>query len=120
MGNDTTEGKVVVGGFTSSSLSLIIHDIRIPMIELQPAAGAWTVRQIDASILERILPYVLLVLWIYVAVKKNLGDRESRERIPSPVHTAFLPGCCCRHNCKTVTKPVVLNDFEAPPIIYYY
>ncbi len=49
------------------------------------AAGAWTVRQIDASILERALPFVLLILWIYVAVKKNLGDRESRERIPSLV-----------------------------------
>ncbi len=47
------------------------------------AVGAWTVRQIDASILERVLPFILLVLWIYVAAKKNLGDRESHSRLPA-------------------------------------
>ena len=49
------------------------------------AAGAWTVRQIDASFLERALPFILLALWIYVAVNKALGNRESHSRIPSGI-----------------------------------
>jgi uncharacterized membrane protein YfcA len=49
------------------------------------AVGAWTVRQIDASILERVLPFILLTLWIYVAVKKNLGDKESHSRLPASI-----------------------------------
>ena len=52
------------------------------------AAGAWTVRRIDASALERILPFILLALWFYVALKTNLGDTESRARM-KPAH--FYP-----------------------------
>lgn len=57
----------------------------VAMSLIASAAGAWTVRQIDASILERALPFILLILWIYVAVNKNLGDRESHSRIPAGV-----------------------------------
>ena len=49
------------------------------------AAGAWTVRRINAGALEKGLPFVLLALLIYVTLKKELGDTESRVRMPSGV-----------------------------------
>lgn len=45
------------------------------------AAGALTIRAVDASALKHILPIILSVIWIYVALKKDLGDTESRRRV---------------------------------------
>jgi uncharacterized membrane protein YfcA len=47
------------------------------------AAGAWTVRRIDAGALQKTLPFILVALWCYVACSRNLGDTESRRRMPS-------------------------------------
>jgi hypothetical protein len=49
------------------------------------AAGAWTVRRIDAGALRYALPFILSALWLYVAFKKDLGDTESRVRIPGRI-----------------------------------
>jgi uncharacterized membrane protein YfcA len=55
----------------------------IVMSLIASAAGAWTVRQIDPAFLEKVLPFILLALWCYVAFKKNLGADKSRERLPA-------------------------------------
>ena len=49
----------------------------IVMSLIASAAGAWTVRQIDPAFLEKVLPFILLALWCYVAFKKDLGDDKS-------------------------------------------
>ncbi len=49
------------------------------------AAGAWTIRSVDASALKYALPIILTAIWLYVAVKKDLGDTRSRERIPGKI-----------------------------------
>ncbi|MCG8452511.1 MAG: TSUP family transporter [Spirochaetales bacterium] len=43
--------------------------------------GAWTVKRINASALEMILPFLLLLLWLYVAFKKDLGDSATQQRL---------------------------------------
>lgn len=55
----------------------------VVMSLIASAAGAWTVRSIDAAALKYVLPFILSALWLYVAFKKNLGDTESHERVSS-------------------------------------
>ena len=43
--------------------------------------GAWTVRKIDASALESILPFILIALWFYIALKKDLGETGEYSRM---------------------------------------
>ncbi len=38
------------------------------------ALGAWTVRRIDASSLKTVLPFILIGIWLYVALKKEQGE----------------------------------------------
>lgn len=45
------------------------------------AVGAWSVSRIAPGFLEYMLPFVLVVLWVYVAAKKRLGDVETHARI---------------------------------------
>ena len=52
------------------------------------AAGAWVVGLIDAVILEKVLPVILVMLWCYVAIRKNLGDRREHPLV-NP--NAFYP-----------------------------
>ena len=49
---------------------------------LASGAGAWSVGAVDAGILERSVPFVLLGLWIYVALRRELGEGEKPVRVP--------------------------------------
>lgn len=45
------------------------------------ALGAWTVGRLDIPILSKALPFFLTAVWLYVALKRDLGDRRSASRI---------------------------------------
>lgn len=49
------------------------------------AFGAWSVQQIDSSILNRVIPFLLLVIVIYTLVTPKFGDVDRRSRISAMV-----------------------------------
>ena len=64
----------------------------VVMSFLFAAVGAWILRYIDASILEKALPFVLAGIWFYVVFKKELGDSARQARIPGKI---FYPAAGC-------------------------
>ena len=52
------------------------------------AVGAWAVSRVSPRFLEYVLPGVFAVLWLYVALKRDLGDRPRRGRVAAG---AFYP-----------------------------
>lgn len=52
--------------------------------------GAWTVTQVDAGALRKLLPLVLLAVLIYTLVKKNLGHTHAPSQSP---RAALAIGC---------------------------
>lgn len=45
------------------------------------ALGAWSVQQIDSSILNQVIPFLLLIIVIYTLVTPKFGDVDRRPRI---------------------------------------
>lgn len=45
-------------------------------------AGAWSVGAVNAGILERVLPFILAGLWVYLALKPELGESEGPPCMP--------------------------------------
>lgn len=45
------------------------------------ALGAWSVQQIDSSILNQLIPFLLLIIVIYTLVTPKFGDVDRRPRI---------------------------------------
>lgn len=60
----------------------------VVMSLIASACGAWTLHKIDASALEKALPFILIILWFYVVFKKDLGNTEGRSRMRP---TRFYP-----------------------------
>ena len=54
--------------------------------------GAMMVSRIDASALGRIIPFILLALWFYVALNKHLGQQENHARIRPGI---YYPAAGC-------------------------
>ncbi len=49
------------------------------------AAGAYVVQILDSSLLEKIIPFLLLAILVYFLFSPRLGDLDTRQRIPGKV-----------------------------------
>ena len=45
------------------------------------ALGAWSVQQIDSSILNQVIPFLLLIILVYTLVTPKFGDQDKLPRI---------------------------------------
>ena len=50
---------------------------------LGAAAGAWGVQQVDSAVLNRIIPFLLLIIVIYALVNPKFGDSDRHPRMPA-------------------------------------
>ncbi len=48
---------------------------------LGAAAGAWGVQQVNSAVLNRVIPFLLLIIVIYTLVTPKFGDLEKRPRV---------------------------------------
>lgn len=48
-------------------------------------AGAWSVQQLDPSLLKKVIPFLLIAVAAYVLLKPSLGENDRKARLPRPV-----------------------------------
>ncbi|MCB0327640.1 MAG: TSUP family transporter [Bdellovibrionales bacterium] len=62
----------------------------IPLCLMTSMSGAFVATQIDASILSKALPLVLMLIFIFLLLKKDFGTME-KEKIPGVWGIIFIP-----------------------------
>jgi len=84
----TNKFQASFGSFTATYYYVrhkvvVLREVRlgIAFTLIGAALGTWTVQQIDSSILNQAIPFLLLIILIYTLVTPKFGDVESHPRI---------------------------------------
>ena len=84
----TNKFQASFGSFTASYYYVrhnivTLSEVRLGIVFtlIGAALGAWSVQQIDSSILNQVIPFLLLVILIYTLVTPKFGDVERHPRI---------------------------------------
>lgn len=84
----TNKFQASFGSFTATSYYVrhkvvALREVRLGIVFtlLGAALGAWSVQQVDSSVLNQAIPFLLLLIVIYALVTPKFGDVDRRPRI---------------------------------------